>query len=105
MIFQGLTIPGTHPVHTDLAIADAIDFYNIIGMERKEARLRFLQNYWTSKVRDLPNILLNTPAYAARSCVIANVGIRGMKPVEMGDIVKRDKRLLRSMAPEFMDAG
>jgi selenocysteine lyase/cysteine desulfurase len=26
---------GTHPVHTDLAINDAIDFYNMIGPERK----------------------------------------------------------------------
>ena len=78
---------GTHPAHTDLAIADAIDFYNIMGAERKEARLRFLQNYWTSKVRDLPNVLLNTPADPARSCGIANAGIRGMKPSDMGDIL------------------
>ena len=76
---------GTHPAHTDLAIADAIDFYNIIGGERKEARLRFLQNYWTSKVRDLPNVLVNTPSDPVRSCGIANVGIRGMKPSDMND--------------------
>jgi selenocysteine lyase/cysteine desulfurase len=76
---------GTHPVHTDLAIADAIDFYNIIGVERKETRLRFLQNYWTSKVRDLPNIILNTPSDPARSCGIANAGIKGMKPADMAD--------------------
>jgi selenocysteine lyase/cysteine desulfurase len=76
---------GTHPVHTDLTIADAIDFYNVIGVERKEARLRFLQNYWTSKVQDLPNVLLNTPADPARSCAIANVGIKGMKPSDLGD--------------------
>jgi selenocysteine lyase/cysteine desulfurase len=78
---------GTHPVHTDLAIDDAIDFYNIIGVERKEARLRFLQNYWTSKVRNLPNVILNTPDDPARSCGIANVGIRGMKPSDMSDIL------------------
>ena len=78
---------GTHPVHTDLTIADSIDFYNIIGAERKETRLRFLQNYWTSKVRNLPNILLNTPADPERSCGIANVGIRGMKPSKLGDIL------------------
>jgi len=76
---------GTHPVHTDLAIVNAIDFYNVIGVERKEARLRFLQNYWTSKVRGIPNVLLNTPADPTRSCGIANVGIRGMKPSDMGD--------------------
>jgi selenocysteine lyase/cysteine desulfurase len=78
---------GTHPVHTDIAISDAIDFYNIIGVERKEDRLRFLQNYWTSKVRDLPNVILNTPADPVRSCGIANAGIRGMKPSDMGDLL------------------
>ena len=60
---------GTYPVHTDLAIGDAIDFYNIIGVERKEARLRFMQNYWTSKVRDLPNVLVNTPADPGLGCI------------------------------------
>lgn len=78
---------GTHPAHTDLTISDAIDFYNIIGVERKEARLRFLKNYWTSKVRDLPNVILNTPADPTRSCGIANVGLKSMKPSDLGDIL------------------
>lgn len=74
---------GTHPVHTDLAISDSIDFYHKIGSERKEARLRYLQQYWTTKVRNLPNVILNTPADPARSCAIANVGIKGMKPADL----------------------
>ena len=81
---------GTHPVHTDLAIADALDFFNMIGMERKEARLRYLQNYWTSKVRDLPHVILNTPSDPARSCGIANAGINGMKPSDLGDKLFRN---------------
>jgi len=76
---------GTHPDSIDLAIGDALDFYKIIGAERKEARLRFIQNYWTSKVRDLPHVLVNTPADPARSCAIANVGIRGMEPSELAE--------------------
>ncbi|MCX6244946.1 MAG: aminotransferase class V-fold PLP-dependent enzyme [Bacteroidetes bacterium] len=76
---------GTHPVHTDLTIADAIDFYMKVGAERKEERLRYLQTYWTSKVRPLPNIILNTPSDPKRSCGIANVGIKGIKPSEMSD--------------------
>ncbi|MBL7844562.1 MAG: aminotransferase class V-fold PLP-dependent enzyme [Cyclobacteriaceae bacterium] len=76
---------GTHPVHTILAIDNAIDFYEKIGAERKEARLRYLQNYWTSKVRNLPHVVLNTPADPARSCGIANVGIKGMKPADLAD--------------------
>ena len=77
---------GTHPVHTDITIEDAIDYYQMIGGERKEKRMRFLQQYWTSKVRNVPNIILNTPADEKRSCGIANVGIKGITP---GDLAKR----------------
>lgn len=76
---------GTHPVHTDLAIMDAIDFHESLGSARKEARLRYLQNYWTAKVRGLPRIVLNTPTDPRRSCAIANVGVAGIKP---GDLAK-----------------
>ena len=71
---------GTHPVHTDLAIESAITFHDSIGTQRKEARLRYLQNYWTGRVRGTPNIVLNTPADPRRSCAIANVGVRTMAP-------------------------
>jgi selenocysteine lyase/cysteine desulfurase len=74
---------GTHPPATDLTIADAIDFYQKIGPERKEARLRYLQNYWTGKVRSMSHVILNTPSDPKRSCGIANVGIKGMKPADL----------------------
>ena len=74
---------GTHPVHTDLAIEHAIAFHNSIGIQRKEARLRYLQNYWTSKVRGLPNVIMNTPSDPARACAIANVGIKGVTPADL----------------------
>ena len=74
---------GTHPVHTDLGILNAIEYYKRLGMERKEARLRYLQHYWTSKVRDIPNIIVNTPADQKRHCAIGNVGIKDMSPNDL----------------------
>ena len=74
---------GTHPVHTDLAITNAIAFHDSIGIQRKEARLRYLQNYWTSRVRGTRNIVLNTPADPKRSCAIANVGVGSMAPAAL----------------------
>ncbi len=74
---------GTHPVHTDLAINDAIDFHETIGINLKEARLRYLKEYWTSRVRTVPNIILNTPDDPRRSCAIANVGVRNMPPATL----------------------
>lgn len=79
---------GTHPVYTDLTISNAIDFHMMIGAERKEKRLRYLQRYWSDQLRGLPGINVNTPAEEHRSCGIANVGIEKMKPGEMA------KRLL-----------
>lgn len=80
---------GTHPVHTDLAILNAIDYYEKLGAERKESRLRYLQNYWTSKVRDLPHVIVNTPVDPVRSCGIANVGIKNMKPQELAETLMK----------------
>jgi len=74
---------GTHPVYHDLTIENAIDYYNIIGGARKESRLRYLQEYWTSQVRNHPNIIVNTPSESFRACAIANVGIKNMKTSEM----------------------
>jgi selenocysteine lyase/cysteine desulfurase len=71
---------GTHPVHTDLAINNSIDYLEWIGIKRKEKRMRFLQNYWTSKLRDVNNIIINTPKEFYRSCGIANVGVLTISP-------------------------
>lgn len=84
---------GTHPVHTDLAINKAIDFYKMIGADRKEMRLRYLQNYWTNKVRSVPNIVLNTPADPARSCAIANVGVKGKTPAELAEVLLKKYKI------------
>lgn len=76
---------GTLPVHSDLAVGDAISYYQKIGAERKEARLRFLQQYWTTKVRNIAGVEVNTPVDPNRSCAIANAGIKGMKPALMAE--------------------
>jgi selenocysteine lyase/cysteine desulfurase len=75
---------GTHPSWTVLAIADAIRFHRMIGGARKEARLRFLQQYWTDRVRAIPKVYLNTPG-GTRACGIANVGITGLAPAALAE--------------------
>lgn len=74
---------GTHPVYHDLSIENAIEYYTMLGAERKEARLRYLQEYWSSKVRTHPNIVVNTPKESFRACGIANVGLKNLKPHEL----------------------
>lgn len=74
---------GTHPVHTDLAIADALDYLEMIGLERKEKRLRFLQRYWSEQLRTVEGVIVNTPVEVERSCGIGNVGLENMDPGQM----------------------
>lgn len=84
---------GTHPVHTDLTINDSIDYFEMIGPARKEARMRYLQLYWSDQVRNVPKILLNTPAAANRSCGIANVGIEGIEPGKLAERLLKEFKI------------
>lgn len=78
---------GTHPVHTDLAISNSIDYTNWIGMKKKEKRLRYLQRYWSDKLRTIENVIVNTPKDLNRSCGIGNVGLSNMSPSQMSNIL------------------
>ena len=74
---------GTHPAATDLAVVDAIDYHNMIGPSRKEARMRYIQRYWSDQLRGEENVVINTPEDHHRSCGIANVGLTNIPPKEM----------------------
>lgn len=84
---------GTHPVHTDLAIADAIAWHEFLGTARKEARLRHLQRYWTEQVRGVAGIRLFTPTDPARSCAIATVGVVGLTPKQLAETLLERYRI------------
>ena len=78
---------GTHPVHTDLAISNSIDYTNWIGMKKKEKRMRYLQRYWSDKLRSIENVIVNTPEDLNRSCGIGNVGLSNMSPSAMSKVL------------------
>jgi selenocysteine lyase/cysteine desulfurase len=74
---------GTQPMATELSIKHAIAFNETIGIKRKEARLRFLKNYWVNEVKDIKNVKINTPFEDEKSCGIANIGLTNFTPAEM----------------------
>ena len=86
-VIKRLNHIGTHPVHTDLAISNSIDYLKWIGMERKEKRMRFLQRYWSDKLRNVKNVIVNTPLDIDRSCGIGNVGLTNISPSKMEDLL------------------
>lgn len=70
---------GTHPAANHNAIGEALTFHEMIGMARKEARLRYLRSRWTDRLRDLPNIRWATNLDPRHSCALTTVGIAGIK--------------------------
>ena len=84
---------GTHPMHTELTIPFAIEFYKRIGGNKKEERLRFLKDYWVNKIKNNRNILINTPLEPERSCAIANVGIKNLAPSLMAETLLKKYKI------------
>lgn len=84
---------GTNPVQIYLAINEALDYLQKIGIHRKEKRLRYLQRYWSGQLRNVPNIIVNTPVEEHRSCGIANVGISQMKPTDLAETLLKEFKI------------
>lgn len=74
--FEGL---GTRPFFIEQSIEKAIDFHKMIGSRRKEERLFYLKRYWIEQVKDLPNVVINTPMKKGFSCAIGNISFTDKK--------------------------
>ena len=77
---------GTRNFPIEYSIANAIDFHMMIGPARKEARLRYLKQYWVDQLKNEPKFSLNTSMNPAYSCAIGNFKIEGMEP---GDVATK----------------
>ncbi|HET7619175.1 MAG TPA: aminotransferase class V-fold PLP-dependent enzyme [Vicinamibacterales bacterium] len=69
---------GTHPAANHNAIAEALSFHQGIGIDRKAARLRYLRNRWTDRLKALPHVRIHTNLAPEHSCAIATVQIVGV---------------------------
>lgn len=74
---------GTRPFFIEQAIGKAIEFHDMIGIERKQQRLHYLKNYWMERVKDIRGVKLNTSLHPEWGCAIGNIAIEGRKPGEL----------------------
>jgi len=92
---------GTHPVANILAIGEAIFFHNAIGTRRKEERLRYLKDYWASRVAKIPGARLNTSLSPEHSCGLANFTLEGKEPQEIsGELLERHRVVTTAIGHE-----
>jgi len=74
---------GTRSFPIEQGIGEAINFHEGIGSKRKEERIRYLKNYWATKVKDIPRVKLHTSLKPQFSCAICGVSVDGMTPGEL----------------------
>ena len=74
---------GTHPAANYLAIGEAVTFHEGIGSERKEARLKYLNDLWIDELIDEPKVTLHTSRNPSFACGIATVEVKGKDPSEL----------------------
>ena len=71
---------GTRSFPLEQGIGEAINFHEAIGSKRKEERIRYLKDYWATRVRDIPGVQLHTSLNPNYSCAICGVSVKGIAP-------------------------
>ncbi len=85
---------GTHPAANFLAISDAVLFHQAVGPERKEARMRYLKDYWARRLAALPRTVLNTSLNPRYSCGLGNFRLEGVDSEKLGAWLWNEHRIL-----------
>lgn len=94
---------GTHPAANYLAIAEALTFHEGIGPERKEARLKYLNDLWIDVLLGYDRIKLHTSRKSQFACGIATVEIEGIEPAELNQRLWQKHRIITTpiVHPQF----
>lgn len=74
---------GTRSFPIEQGIGEAINFHEAIGSKRKEARIRYLKDYWATKVKEVPGVKIHTSFKPDYACSICGVSVDGMTPGEL----------------------
>lgn len=74
---------GTRSFPLEQGIGEAINFHMAIGPKRKEERIRYLKDYWASRVQQTKKVKLHTSLNPKYSCAIGAVSIDGMTPADL----------------------
>jgi selenocysteine lyase/cysteine desulfurase len=84
---------GTRPFFIEQATGKAVEFYDMIGAQRKEQRLLYLKNYWMEKVKNIPKVKLGTSMKPGFGCAIGMVSVEGKKPSELENFLFEKYRI------------
>jgi len=94
---------GTHPAANHNAIAEALNFYEAIGPERKAARLRFLRDRWAKRRETGSGVKILTPYDPAMSCGLASFTPAALDVAKVGAYLYDKHKIIVTpiVHPEF----
>jgi len=84
---------GTHPAANHNAIAEALAFHQSIGVERKSARLRYLNERWATRVEKLPGVKILNSREPDQAWGLYNVST-GVDPAKAYDFLWSKYRII-----------
>ncbi|TAE18783.1 MAG: aminotransferase class V-fold PLP-dependent enzyme [Bacteroidetes bacterium] len=79
------------PMPTFLTMFDSVDFLEALGLENKQARLQYLQHYWSKQLRQIPRVQVLTPE--AESGAIATFTIEGLPAPKIAQMLWEKARI------------
>jgi selenocysteine lyase/cysteine desulfurase len=85
---------GTHSSATRLSIGEALLFHDAIGSKRKEERLRYLSQYWMTRLKPLTGVSFNIAFDPHQFCAIANFSIKNCDPKSVTDYLMSKHRII-----------
>lgn len=84
---------GTRSFAIEQSIGHAIDFYKMIGANRKFDRLFQLKEYWTKKVLEHPKVKIVSPLSKEFSGAIACVQVEGRTSAELAEYLFSESKI------------
>jgi selenocysteine lyase/cysteine desulfurase len=85
---------GTHQAAVHNAIGEALSFHEMLGADRKVARLKYLRSRWTERLLEFSNVEFHTNLADGHSCGICTVGIKGIKAGDLAAWLEKEHRIV-----------
>ncbi len=85
---------GTHQAAVHNAIAEALDFHEMIGIERKAARLHYLKSRWSNQVSELAKVRFHTNLKDGHSGSVCSVEVEGIKGPHLAEWLESEHRIV-----------
>ncbi|MEM9856047.1 MAG: aminotransferase class V-fold PLP-dependent enzyme [Bacteroidota bacterium] len=81
---------GTPAAPIIMTISEAAKFQHLVDISRKEARLRYLKQYWVKEAQSIDRVIITTPLAAEQSCALASFKMENIEAKKIVNILDEE---------------